>query len=68
MDLFPDDLPQQNYDNITNQFKEYTFTFTSDSINMRNSRVRFFIDGLSISTSMNSYLYDIKLTKNTKIK
>jgi alginate O-acetyltransferase complex protein AlgJ len=65
-DFYPDDLPQFNNDKITDDVKEFSFTFSSDSKNMQNSTLRFFIDGINMQTDKDTYLYDIKLVKNIK--
>ena len=61
-DLFPDDLPQFNNVGITDETKEYTATFKSDSANMKEACLRIFIDGLTGVTDKDTYIYDIKLT------
>jgi alginate O-acetyltransferase complex protein AlgJ len=65
-DLFPDDLPQYNNDEITDDVKEFSYVFKSDSANIKSATARFFIDGLQKETDRDTLIYDIKLMPNTK--
>ncbi|WP_337103804.1 alginate O-acetyltransferase AlgX-related protein [Paenibacillus sp. YIM B09110] len=65
MDLYPDDLPQFNNGGLTDQFNDFSFEFSSDSENIKNATLRFFIDGINAKIPQDSYLYNIKLTKNS---
>jgi len=61
-DLFPDELPQFNNLNISDDIQEYSFIFKSDNNKMQDCSIRFFIDGINGQTDKDLYLYDIKLT------
>lgn len=65
-DLFPDDLPQYNNDKISDEIKDYSFTFTTASSNIQNASMRFFIDGLTKNTDKDTYLYDVKIAPKIK--
>ncbi|MFH0976557.1 MAG: hypothetical protein V1874_12315 [Spirochaetota bacterium] len=65
-DLYHDDLPKYRNTNITDTPTGFSFDFTSDSPNMKNAKLRFFINGLAQFTDKDTIIYDIKLTERTK--
>ncbi|BBI35673.1 alginate O-acetyltransferase AlgX-related protein [Cohnella abietis] len=67
MDLYPDDMPDFYNEGLTDQFNNFSFEFSSSSENMRNATVRFFIDGMNGQIPQDSYLYNIRLTRNSKL-
>lgn len=64
-DLFPDDLPQYVNNNITEQFVEYSSVLKSESENIQNCKLRFFIDGIDY-TNKDTILYNVQFYKKTK--
>jgi hypothetical protein len=62
-DLFPDDLPEAVNTDVTDEYKDFSFTFKSSSENMHNAVLRFFVDGEAGFTDKDTYIYNIQLTK-----
>ncbi|MDK8181682.1 hypothetical protein [Paenibacillus sp. UMB4589-SE434] len=62
VDLFPDNLPEYRNEDIGNDFKEFNVVFNSSSESMKDSKLRFFVDGIN-EMDKDIIIYDIKFEK-----